>query len=497
MMPAGTDPKPDGEDAPQGRDALYRTLPSVNELLLAPPLAEFEASRGRARLVEIIRRVLDGTRREIAQGLHSATSLDRLLSELPARVAKEMRCDARFSLRRVINATGVILHTNLGRAPLSRIALDHLCEIAAGYSNLEFDLARGERGRRDVHAESALLALLGQATEAHFEQTHRAIFVNNCAAATLLALRSLARGKQVLVSRGELVEIGGGFRIPEILEESGAVLCEVGTTNRTRTSDYEKAITDQTALILRVHQSNFAMDGFVKRPRLEELVALGRRAGLGVFADQGTGLVETLEAYGVRDEETIAGSVARGCDLVAASGDKLFGGPQCGILVGRREWIERVRSSPLYRAFRADKLNYAALEATLNEYLYGDTESVPVMRMLRMPEDAIRRRCEGIADAVQHTGLVLAVIAVKSVIGGGTAPKSTLPSHALALTHAKFDAPALLAALRRLDPPIIGRIEDDRVLLDLRTVEPEFDQLLIGVLSQTAQIWLADAGAPR
>lgn len=472
---------PGGKDS---RDALYRALPSVNDLLLAPPLAELSASHSRARLLETIRRILDSTRLEIAQGLHSSASLENLLRKLPARVVEEMRRDARFSLRRVINATGVILHTNLGRAPLSRIALDHLCEVAGGYSNLEFDLERGERGKRDVHAESALLALLGQTASAHFEQTHRAIFVNNCAAATFLALHALARGKHVLVSRGELVEIGGGFRIPEILEESGAVLREVGTTNRTRVSDYEKAITDQTALILRVHQSNFAMDGFVERPRLEELVALGRRAGIGVFEDQGTGLVETLDPYGVRDEPTIAGSVAQGCDLVAASGDKLFGGPQSGILVGRMEWVDRVRSSPLYRAFRADKLNFAALEATLIQYLHGDPESIPVIRMLRTPEDAIRRRCEEIAVAVDNAEFVPEVTAVKSIIGGGTAPGSTLSSYALALKHVQLDASTLLAALRRLDPPIIGRIEEDRVLLDLRTVEPEFDKLLIRMLNQ-------------
>jgi L-seryl-tRNA(Ser) seleniumtransferase len=488
MMPAEIKPVLGGDDS---RDPLYRALPSVNELLLAPPLAEFGSSHARARLLETIRRILDNVRLEIAQGLHSPASLENLLRELPARIVQAMRCDARFSLRRVINATGVILHTNLGRAPLSRIALDHLCEIAGGYCNLEFDLERGERGRRDVHAESALLALLGQTASTHFEQTHRAIFVNNCAAATFLALHSLARGRQVLVSRGELVEIGGGFRIPEILEESGAVLREVGTTNRTRVSDYENAITSQTALILRVHQSNFAMDGFVERPKLEELIALGRRARLGVFEDQGTGLVETLDPYGVRDEPTIAGSLAQGCDLVAASGDKLFGGPQCGILVGRTEWVDRVRSSPLYRAFRADKLNFAALEATLIQYLYGDPESVPVNRMLRIPEDVIRRRCEDIAGAVDHADLILTVAPVKSVIGGGTAPRSTLRSHGLALKHAELDASALLAALRRLDPPIIARIEEDRVLLDLRTVEPEFDPLLISTLNDRLHTWQA------
>lgn len=482
-------------DLRDGVEAQYRALPSVNEVLLAPELAEY-GSRGRERLTETIRHILDGTRREIAQGLHTSSSIERLVAELPARVVQEMQRASRYSLRRVINATGVILHTNLGRAPLSQAALDHLCEVAAGYSNLEYDLERGERGRRDVHAETALLALLSQTASAHFEQTHRAIFVNNCAAATFLALRALARGREVLVSRGELVEIGGGFRIPEILEESGAVLREVGTTNRTRASDYEKAITSQTALILRVHQSNFAMEGFVERPELEELVALGRKAGLGVFEDQGTGLVGGVESCGLRHEASMAGSMVKGCDLVAASGDKLFGGPQCGILVGRKEWVEPVRSHPLYRAFRADKLNFAAMEATLTQYLYGDPGSVPVIRMLCLEEDAIRRRSEQLAEAVCSSELDARAVRVKSVVGGGTTPGSTLPSHAVALKHTKQSALELLTALRKHDPPIIGRVEEERVLLDLRTVEPEFDGVLIDALKRSAESAQSVGGEP-
>jgi L-seryl-tRNA(Ser) seleniumtransferase len=459
-------------------------LPSVNDLLLTAPFAQLSVSNGRARLVEAVRRFLDRTRREIAQGLHSPASLKELLSEMPKQVAEEMKHDSRFSLRRVINATGVILHTNLGRAPLSQRALDHLHEIAAGYSNLEFDLEQGGRGRRDVHVESLLLALLGEAASTTLETTHRAIVVNNCAAATFLALHTLARGKQVLVSRAELVEIGGGFRIPEILEESGAALREVGTTNRTRVADYEKAITPETGLILRVHQSNFAMEGFVERPELADLITLGRRTGISVFEDQGTGLVESLEPYGVRDEATFADSVTKGCDLTAASGDKLLGGPQCGILAGRRELIDRIRSNPLFRTFRADKLNYAALEATLIQYLYGDPEEIPVIRMLRMPEAAIRQRCEQMTEALLRNGLAVEVVQVESLIGGGAAPKSRLRSHAVALKHARLDASTLLGALRRLDPPVIGRIEDNQVLLDLRTVEPESDELLIWSLCE-------------
>ena len=467
-----------------GENALYRMLPSVNELLLTAPFAQLSAANVRTHLVEAIRRHLDRIRREIAQGLHSPESLKELLNKMPTRVAEEMKRDSRFSLRRVINATGVILHTNLGRAPLSQKALDHLHEIAAGYSNLEFDLSEGERSRRDTHVESLLLALLGEAASTTLETTHRAIVVNNCAAATFLALHTLARGKQVLVSRAELVEIGGGFRIPEILEESGAVLREVGTTNRTRVTDYEKAITPETGLILRVHQSNFAMEGFVERPELADLIALGRRARISVFEDQGTGLVEPLEPYGVRGEATLADSVTKGCDLTAASGDKLLGGPQCGILAGQRELIDRIRSNPLFRTFRADKLNYAALEATLIQYLYGDPEEIPVIRMLRMSEAAIRQRCEQMAEALLQNGLAVEVVRVDSLIGGGTAPKSRLPSHAIALKHARLDASALLRTLRQLDLPVIGRIEDEQVLLDLRTVEPDYDELLVQSLSE-------------
>lgn len=485
MMPMERKPMLDEKDFRNAADALYRMLPSVNEVLLRAPLSQLDLSNGhRERVVGAIRRSLNRARSEIAQGMHSSLSLEKLVDELPMRVAQEMRTDAEFSLRRVINAAGVILHTNLGRAPLGEMALDHLREVAAGYSNLEFDLMRGERGKRDSHVESLLLALLAGTASSQPEQARRAVIVNNCAAATFLALHALARGRQVLVSRAELIEIGGGFRIPEILEESGAVLREVGTTNRTRVSDYERAITPETALVLRVHQSNFSMEGFVERPGLDELIALGKRTSIGVFEDQGTGLVESLDPYGVRGEPTFAASLSSGCDLVAASGDKLFGGPQCGILVGRREWIDRIRSSPLFRTFRADKLSYAALEATLIQYLYGVPESIPVIRMLRMPEDAIRRRCAYIADAVHSTDLSVNVTGVLSVIGGGTAPKSTLPSHALALKHACLDASALLAALRQLDPPIIGRIEDDQVLLDLRTVEQEFDEFLISALSR-------------
>jgi L-seryl-tRNA(Ser) seleniumtransferase len=473
-------------------DALYRMLPSVQELLLSPAVAERMKSRGHARAVQTIRGLLEEIRRQIGKGLDSSSTLKRLVDKLPEQIADAMEQSNLFSLRPVINATGVLLHTNLGRAPLSQVAVDHIVEIATGYSNLEFDLERGDRGKRDVHVEALLLALLGGTAETNLDGTHRAIVVNNCAAAIFLALRALAQGKQVIVSRGELVEIGGGFRIPEILQESGAALREVGTTNRTRVSDYENAITLETALILRVHQSNFSMEGFVERPTLEDLIALGKRTGLRVFEDQGTGLVVPLQSPGAQAETTLASSIAMGCDLVAASGDKLLGGPQCGILVGSKDIVDCIRQNPLFRVFRADKLNYAALEATLVQYLYGDPESIPVVRMLHVPEDELRRRSEGIAAALKDTLLTTEVIRLESVIGGGTAPKSKLPSYGIALTHARLDASTLLRALRQFDPPIIARIGEDRVLIDLRTVEPKSDLVLVAALSRVLDPRTAD-----
>jgi len=464
---------------------LYRMLPSVHELLQSSSLAETVARAEHDRLVKSARRVLERLRDEITQGLHSESTLKLAINELPDEIGDENRRGIPHSLRPMINATGVILHTNLGRAPLSRKAIENISAVAAGYSNLEFDLTRGERGLRDVHVESHLLALLGEAAGMDLKPTHRAIVVNNCAAATFLALHALARGKEILVSRGELVEIGGGFRIPEILEASGAILREVGTTNRTRISDYEQAVTSETGLILRVHQSNFSMEGFVERPGLEELVALGRRAGISVMEDQGTGLVEPLDLYGIRGEATLAASLAAGCDASAASGDKLLGGPQCGILVGKHELMNRIRRDPLYRTFRVDKLTYAALEATLIQFLSGDQMNIPILRMLQTPSEEIRRRCQQVVSETRGE-IDAEVTPVESMIGGGAAPKSRVASYAIAFMHARISAPDLLAALRHLERPIIGRIEEDRVLLDLRTVEPEFDTFVAESLRQIA-----------
>lgn len=465
-------------------DDLYRILPSVSDLLLTDEARRSLQTSSRVAVVHAIRAALDRLREEILTGGHTAITLQERIAALPMTVSDALRQPFPFSLRSVLNATGVILHTNLGRAPLSTSALEHMVDIAGGYSNLELDLESGERGSRDVHVESLLLTLIGRLSGiADFDGTHRAILVNNCAAATFLALHALAAGREVLVSRGELVEIGGGFRIPEILKASGAILKEVGTTNRTRPADYENSISPDTALILRVHQSNFSMEGFVARPSAEELVAVGDRAQIAVFEDQGTGLLHSLEPYGIPREPTLIASLTAGCHLVAASGDKLLGGPQCGILVGRTALIDQIRRSPLFRTFRVDKLVYAALEATLADYLSDSPQAIPIIRMLRVSSEEMKGRCRQVIAHLNVPGLSPDVVPVESVIGGGTAPKAQLPGFAISLRHPAIGPHDLLLALRRANPPIIARIKADLVLLDLRTIEPESDPLLIRVLN--------------
>ncbi len=474
-------------------EEFYRRLPSVNELLLTPALQTATGSYGRDAVVRACRATLEKMREEIARGGCSDEILAERVAALPSVIAKKLEHGPSYSLRPVINATGVVLHTNLGRAPLSRKALEHAIEVAGGYSNLELDLESGERGKRDVHVESLLLELLGDALgNAAFKQTHRAIVVNNCAAATLLALHALAKGREVVISRGELIEIGGGFRIPQILEESGAVLKEVGATNRTRIADYERGISTDAALLLRVHHSNFSMEGFVERASLEELVALGKRRQIPVFEDQGTGLIEGLEEFGVGEEPLFVNSVAAGCDLVAASGDKLLGGPQCGILLGRKELIEQIRRDPLFRTYRVDKMTYAVLEATLHQYLARRTSEIPILRMLGVWADEIAQRCARVVEAVKSEGLRVEVIATESVLGGGTAPKARVKSFAVAISHQDSSAGDLLRMLRECEPPVIARIEDDRVVLDLRTVDESHDVLLVRMLRGLSEAAIPD-----
>ncbi len=465
-----------------GNSNLYRLIPSVHDLLLTPGIAALLDTVSRDSTIGATRTVLARLKQEIAAGHHTQASLEGELALLHIAVANQVARGSQHSLRRVINATGVVLHTNLGRAPLSASALKHILETAGGYSNLELDLESGERSRRDVHAEELLLRVMNP--QVIGTAAHSALVVNNCAAATFLVLNTLAEGGEVIVSRGELVEIGGGFRIPEILAKSGAILREVGTTNRTRLADYEEALSAGTRLILRVHQSNFSMEGFTEKPALRDLVLLGKRCNVPVFNDQGTGLITSLESLGIGSEPTLLDSFHAGSDLIAASGDKLLGGPQCGLLMGRADLLQRIRKNPLYRAFRAGKLTYAALEATLMDYASG--REIPVKRMLNAPADEIFNRCEWISHQVNSAELAAEAVPVLSLIGGGTAPTARLQSAAVSLRHAMLQPQALLLALRRREPPVVGRISEDQVLLDLRTVEPEFDAMLASLLQQIA-----------
>ncbi len=474
--------KPVEKSAASEAPSLYRMLPSLNFLLLNHEFENMLRTRSRTSVVHAARIVLNTLKSEIEEGRYRASSLSFRLKSIADLVQAELEKQACYSLRPVINATGVILHTNLGRAPLSQSAVENIAEVARGYCNLEFDLDSGDRSHRDVHVESLILRLLTTKLGDQPEVVQDVIVVNNCAAATFLALNSLADKGEAIVSRGELVEIGGGFRIPDILAKSGATLREVGTTNRTRCSDYRSAISAATSLIVRVHQSNFSMEGFTERPSLAELMALGKESGIPVFEDQGTGLISDLSEYGVRVESSLLESVLGGCDLIAASGDKLLGGPQCGILIGRVDLIEKIRKNSLLRTFRVDKLTYAALEATLIEHLCGNADSIPTFQMMKESPGSIERRCQWIVSELEETSIIADVIPAASVIGGGTTPRATLQSFAVRIRHIDYSAQVLMLKLRQLRPPVIARIEDNSVLLDLRTVGPELDTTLAAQL---------------
>lgn len=426
-----------------------RELPSVHEVLERLPSAL--ARYPRALVVEEVRRGLEARR----VGIRAGNGNGGVTIEV--QVERALDALARPSLRRVINATGVVLHTNLGRAPLGPQ------QVITGYSNLEYDLGAGKRGKRDVHAGVLLERLL----------RCPAIAVNNNAAAIYLALNELAAGYEVIVSRGELIEIGDGFRIPEIMSRSGAVLREVGTTNRTSVQDYRDAIHERTRLLLRVHPSNFRIKGFTARPELAELVALGRERGIPVYEDLGSGCVVNLRAFGI-DEPLVQESLRAGADLVSFSGDKLLGGPQAGILAGKTELVTRLRRNPMFRALRLDKLIYQALGNTLRALVMEDWDRVPALRMIRASADEIRERAVRLVSAMPELGAQ--VEAGESVIGGGSTPEQSIPTWLIVVKHA--DVVAAEKKLRASDPPVIARIEDGKLLLDLRTVFPEEEEAL-------------------
>ncbi len=457
---------------------LLRQIPSVDELLLQPRLAALAKRVDRNIVVEVARAVLADLRGRIAEDLNwSAISLDGASVEELISVQVE-RILSR-SLQPVINATGVILHTNLGRAPLPETVVDEFRRTATQYSNLEYDLEAGARGKRDVHTSELLTRLTG---------AEAAIVVNNCAAAVLVTLAALARGGEVIVSRGELIEIGDGFRIPEIMEQSGAILREVGTTNRTRLADYENAINEKTRVLLRVHPSNFKVTGFTDKPSLEELAALSQRSGLPLVEDLGSGCLMDLSEHGV-SEPTVKQSVEAGVSVVMFSGDKLLGGPQAGMIAGKKELIARVRRYPLFRALRVDKLTIAALEATLGAYLRAAWDEIPAIRMIRATPQELKRRAENFIRELRPE-LPLDEVEIEiadgtSLAGGGSTPSQTLPTKLIRIASARYSATKLEQRLRRAPAgvPVIARVEDDRLILDLRTVFPGQEPLLIKTLS--------------
>ncbi|MBZ5597417.1 MAG: L-seryl-tRNA(Sec) selenium transferase [Acidobacteriia bacterium] len=486
----------------RAKPALYRKLPSVDELARVPELAALVAEEGPSAVTDAARVVLSRLRHEISHGvLDSDSQLELALSGLAGSVARQLRHDLRYSLRPVINATGVILHTNLGRAPIAASALEHIRESAAAYSNLEFDLESGERGKRDVHVDRLFRRLLDHVSEHIGTATPAAqpsqasqprpaistIVVNNNAAAVLLALNTLAEGGEVIVSRGELVEIGGSFRIPDVMAKSNAILREVGTTNRTRIADYERAISEKTQLLLRVHRSNFQITGFTQQPSVEELVGLARKRNVPLVEDLGSGALFDLRSIGVSDEPGVLDSLRAGVDVVTYSGDKLLGGPQAGLLSGRADLIAGMRANSLFRALRVDKLTYAALEATLLAYVKRDHDAIPALRMMRLSKEEIGKRAEAIAERIGTEKLSVTAIDGESVIGGGAAPSAVLRTRLLAVTCKDLSADELAARLRASDPPIIARVDEGRVLLDLRTVFPDQDDVVAWALGRLAE----------
>lgn len=465
---------------------LYRKLPSVGEFLRSDAATALAARTGQIAVTNAARRILNRLRAQVTDGDLSAESLEQALSQLDATLEEEVQRSLTYSLRRVINATGVILHTNLGRAPLYLAALDHIRNTAAGYSNLEFDTDAGERGKRDKHVDRLFHQLLHRDPGADGASNHKSIstiIVNNNAAAVLLALNSFAENGEVIVSRGELVEIGGSFRIPEIMAKSNAVLREVGTTNRTSLGDYESAINENTRLLLRVHRSNFAISGFTQQPRLEELASLARRRKIPLMEDLGSGSLFDLRSIGIHEEPGVLDSLRGGVNVVTYSGDKLLGGPQAGIISGDRDLISRLRANSLFRALRASKLIYAALEATLLAYLRHDYDSIPALRMMRLSRPDIAKRAEAVANKIRSSRIKFQLMDGNSVIGGGAAPSAVLATCLLVLTSETLSCEEIVDRLGRSDSPIIARVEEDRVVLDLRTVFPEEDDQIVDAIN--------------
>ena len=454
-----------------------RRLPSVDRLLQEGTIEALIIKLGHALVVAATRETLDRARQLVQNGEACPPT-----AALARQVEEQLAAQLQPTLRPVLNATGVILHTNLGRAPLSAEARTAMHAVALGYSNLEYDLNAGQRGSRYVHAEELLCRLTG---------AEAALVVNNNAAAVLLILMALASGREVILSRGQLVEIGGGFRIPDVMRQSGATLVEVGTTNRTYVRDYEAAITEATTALMRVHRSNFRLMGFIHEPSLVEMVELAADRKLLVFDDLGSGTLLDTAPFGLAHEPTIQESVATGVSLLSCSGDKLLGGPQAGLILGRADLIARLKRFPLTRALRVDKTTLAGLQATLRHYLLGEaTDKVPVWRMISQDESGLDRRARAWVRKLHGLGVAAQVIPGFSTVGGGSLPGETLPTRLVALSVGSPDV--LAARLRAGEPPVIARIQDDHLVLDPRTVLPEQETALLQGVAAAVQAGAAE-----
>ena len=472
------------ETTPASDESLrfrLRSIPSVESLLSAGSFEELAAEYGRPSLIEVTRTALDNLRCLVASGM-STENLEEAIGKLAETIQKNLDEQIAPSLRAAVNATGIIVHTNLGRAPLSKHALDSIARVATGYSNLELDLESGKRGSRHRHATKLLSTLFpGKGS----------LVVNNAAAAVMLSLNTFASGREVIISRGELVEIGGSFRIPEILERSGARLREVGTTNKTRLEDYRRAIGTETGALLRVHPSNFRIVGFTESVSTADLVKLGAEHGLTVIEDFGSGNMQPLDASGLKSEPTVFESLALDLDVCLFSCDKLLGGPQAGLLVGRPEAVETMKQNPMSRALRVDKLVYAALEATLSSFVRNRAlTEIPVLRMISETQASVAARARTLAGRMGKAcpELRFGTAEDHSRVGGGAAPDAIIPTVVITVSNDRLSADSILAALRRHQPPVIARISEDRVLLDLRTVTPEEELILEQALTSLSDI---------
>lgn len=466
---------------------ILRNIPSVSELLESPPLKRLSDTVSRNVVVSGVRRFLDDMREEVRSATGDMQHLPAP-GELAERIARWIMTEEKPPLRPVINATGILLHTGLGRAPLAREAVDEIAAIAAGYASVELDLASGNRSQRVVAVERLLQELTG---------AEAAAVVNNNAGATMLTLAALAAGREVIVSRGQLIEIGGSYRLPDVMATSGATLREVGTTNKTHLSDYENAIGEDTAALMRVHTSNFRVVGFTQEVPLAELVALGRRRGLPVIDDIGSGALIDFGRYGLEDEPVAAESIKAGADVVLFSGDKLLGGPQCGIVVGRRDPITKITKHPMMRALRVDKIVLASLAATLRLYRSPETaeQGVPLLALLSTPMENLQNRAERLAPQIAACDVVESAEALEdeTFLGGGSIPAQRIGTWCVAITPKETSVDQLAARLRGGAPAVVGRVNNDRLLLDLRSVAPSLDISLVDAI----RILGGDLSAPE